>query len=212
MQKYLLKIIWNSGRFISFFISYKTRRFYTRIKDRFITAIISREFKSFAVDSVVQDGFYVIGAKYISIGEKTNIGKRGVITAWDSFENKQYKPEIIIGNFVSIGADCHITSINKIFIGNNVLTGTKVTITDNSHGRFSVKDLKIPPELRNLESDGPVIIEDNVWIGDKVTILPNVTIGKNSIIGANSVVTKNIPSNSVAVGIPAKVIKSLRNE
>jgi len=212
VQKYLLKIIWISGRLISYLISYKTRRFYTRIKDRFKTAIISKEFKSFAANSVVQDGFYVIGAKYISIGDNTNIGKRGVITAWDSFEKKQYNPEIIIGNFVSIGADCHITSINQIIIGNNVLTGTKVTITDNSHGKFSLKDLTVPPELRNLVSDGPVIIEENVWIGDKVTILPNITIGKNSIIGANSVVTKNIPSNSVAVGIPAKVIKSLINE
>ena len=99
--------------------------------------------------------------------------------------------------------------INKIIIGDNVLTGTKVTITDNSHGIFSEHDLFFPPELRTLQSDGPVIIEDNVWIGDKVTILPNVIIGRNSIIGANSVVTKNVPPNSVAVGIPAKVIKSL---
>ncbi len=55
----------------------------------------------------------------------------------------------------------------------------------------------------------PVRIGDNVWIGGSVTILPGVTIGDNVTIGAGSVVTKNIPSNSIAVGNPCKVIKAL---
>ena len=55
-----------------------------------------------------------------------------------------------------------------------------------------------------LCSKGPVVIEDNVWIGDKVTILGGVTIGDNAIIGANSVVTHDIPSNCMAAGMPAK--------
>jgi maltose O-acetyltransferase len=55
----------------------------------------------------------------------------------------------------------------------------------------------------------PVIIGDNVWIGGSVTILPGVTIGDNVTIGAGSVVTKDIPSNSIAVGNPCKVIKTL---
>ena len=54
-----------------------------------------------------------------------------------------------------------------------------------------------------------VIIGDNVWIGGSVTILPGVTIGDNVTIGAGSVVTKDIPSNSIAVGNPCKVIKTL---
>jgi maltose O-acetyltransferase len=54
-----------------------------------------------------------------------------------------------------------------------------------------------------------VIIEDNVWIGARVIILPGVTIGKGSTIGAGAVVSKNIPPYSVAVGNPARVVKSL---
>lgn len=54
-----------------------------------------------------------------------------------------------------------------------------------------------------------VTIGDNVWIGGSVTILPGVTIGDNVTIGAGSIVTKNIPSNSIAVGNPCKVIKTL---
>ena len=90
------------------------------------------------------------------------------------------------------------------------MTGKKVTITDNSHGRSDIIALLLPPENRTLFSEGPVIIEDNVWIGDKVTILPNICIGRNAIIGANAVVTKSIPANCVAVGIPAKVIKTMK--
>ena len=55
----------------------------------------------------------------------------------------------------------------------------------------------------------PVTIGNNVWIGGSVTILPDVTIGDNVTIGAGSVVTKDIPSNSIAVGNPCKVIKTL---
>ena len=52
-----------------------------------------------------------------------------------------------------------------------------------------------------------MIIEDNVWLGDNVTVLPGVTIGRGSIIGSNAVVSKSIPPYSIAVGIPARVIK-----
>ena len=53
------------------------------------------------------------------------------------------------------------------------------------------------------------MIGRNVWIGDKVTILGGVTIGDNVIVGAESIVTHDIPSNSIAGGTPARVIKSL---
>lgn len=58
-----------------------------------------------------------------------------------------------------------------------------------------------------LINDQKVVIGDNVWIGDNSVILPGVEIGKGSIIGANSVVTKSIPDYSIAVGIPARLVK-----
>lgn len=118
-------------------------------------------------------------------------------------------PEIDIGNNVAIGYDCHITAINRIRIGNNCLLGRLITITDNSHGDNSEEDLVLPPIKRPLYTKGAVVIGDNVWIGDKVTILPGVIIGDNVIIGANSIVSKSIPSNSVAVGVPAVVKRKI---
>ena len=152
---------------------------------------------------------FILGIKYITLGEKTSIASHSIITAWDYYRlTKQYfYPSIVIGKNVSIGEYCHLTSINKIVIGDGVLTGRWVTITDNSHGSITNTELDIKPIDRPLYSKGEVVIERNVWIGDKVTILPGVHIGEGTIIAANSVVTKDIPSFCVAAGAPAKIIK-----
>lgn len=70
----------------------------------------------------------------------------------------------------------------------------------------------MPPIKRQLNSKGETIIGNKVWLGDNVVVLSGVKIGNNSIIGANSVVTKDIPSFSIAVGSPAKVIKTISQE
>ena len=149
------------------------------------------------------------GAQFISLGNDVWIGK-GVqlIATSKSSTSQQLSPEISVGNNCSIGDYSHITAINHIKLGNNVRMGKNVLITDNSHGStVNVDDLA--PNKRPLQSKGAIIIEDNVWIGEKTCILPGVTIGKNAIIGAGSVVTKDIPSNCIAAGNPAKVIRYL---
>ena len=101
----------------------------------------------------------------------------------------------------------HITCTNKIIIGDNLLTGRWVTITDNIHDKTDYKTLQQPPLMRLVTSKGVVLIGNNVWIGDKATILPNVTIGDGAVIAANSVVTKDVPAYSVVASNPAKVVK-----
>ena len=118
-----------------------------------------------------------------------------------------FYPQIIIGNDCNFGEFCQITAINRISIGNGLLTGRFVYIGDNAHGGLSSEEKDIPPIKRKLQSKGEIVIGNNVWIGDKVTILGGVTIGDNVIIGAGSIVTHNIPSDCVAVGIPVKVVR-----
>lgn len=172
----------------------------------FYTGFYSRFFKSFGYNSILVPKVWCLrGMQYITIGNNVTIGRGIQLTAWNV--EKSQDVSIIIGDGSSLGGNNHITAIRSIRIGNNVLTGKSVTITDNSHGTTLYEDLEIDPKVRQLRSKGEVVIGDNVWIGDKATILPNVHIGNGSVVGANSVVTSDVPPYCVVVGNPAKVVK-----
>lgn len=178
-------------------------------RDLFFTYWISSEFNSFGNKTKISFPLDLKGGKHINVGNSVTIGKNSILNAWKTYLNYSFTPEIIIGNNTHLGEGIHISATTKISVGNNVLIGRRVSIIDNSHGDSSLTDLMIAPANRKLYSKGPIIIENNVWIGDKVTILSGVVIGTNSVIGANSVVTKNIPKNSIVGGIPAKIIKTI---
>ena len=153
----------------------------------------------------------LLGLKYIKIGEGTHLNKGIILTAWDSYAGEKWTPSIKIGNNCHIGEFTHITSCNNIEIGDNLLTGRYVYISDNSHGTANFSQMKIHPANRFLYSKGPIKIGNNVWIGESARILAGVSIGDGAIIGANSVVTKDVPAYSVVGGIPAKVLKENQN-
>lgn len=152
------------------------------------------------------------GLKYMSIGNNFKLGYFSKLEAWDIHNKNHFRPEVIIGDNVSFGNNCHIGIINYLEIQSNVLIGSNVLIIDHNHGIYDGSDIHIYPNERILYSKGPIIIKENVWIGENVSILPGVTIGRNSIIAAGSVVTKNVPDNTIFAGNPAKIIKSLKME
>lgn len=112
-----------------------------------------------------------------------------------------YGKNIEIGEGSYINFNCNFVDDGKITIGNRVMFGPWVTIATVGH--------PINPNYRKYMYTDPVRIEDNCWIGAGSIICPGVTIGKNSVIGAGSVVTKDIPANSVAVGNPCKVLRTI---
>lgn len=155
---------------------------------------------------IIRSPHYIRGKQFSRIGKgfTTGVGLR-----LDCFPiNKQICLEI--GKNVQINDYVHIGAINSIKIGNNVLIASKVFITDHNHGYYGFQDTHtnplITPQHRELSSS-KVIIEDDVWIGEFVSILPGVTISKGAVIGAMSLVNKDVPPFSIAVGVPAKVIK-----
>lgn len=93
----------------------------------------------------------------------------------------------------------YIQATNGIIFGNNIGLGPGVKIISSNHNINN---------FRNHIECNPIKIGNNVWIGANSVILSNVKIGNNVVIGAGSIVTKDIPSNSIAVGNPCKVIKS----
>lgn len=150
------------------------------------------------------------GQKNIAIGDYTTIQGTSILGCWTKYGGQEFpNASISIGNHCSIGEYNHITACNKISIGDGLLTGRYVIISDNSHGGLSEEEAQIAPANRDLKSKGEVVIGNNVWIGEKVTVLAGVHIGNNVIVAANSVVTKDIPDNCMAAGVPAKVVKEM---
>lgn len=180
-----------------------------RIQNKIYSLIIKNGIKVKPSRFLVEYPCRIIGSKYITVGENFSSFSRLRIEAHDFFNGVNFQPTIQIGDNVLMNFDCHIGCINKVVIGNNVLFASRVFITDHFHGHINAPELIATPISRPLYSKGPVIIEDNVWIGQGVTIMPNITIGKNCIIGANSVVTKSFQANSVIGGNPARLIKIL---
>lgn len=119
-----------------------------------------------------------------------------------------------IGANVQINDYVHIACADSLTIGNNTLIASKVFITDLNHGNYSLNIQDSPesiPSERQLYTK-PVEIGENVWIGEFVSILPGSKIGKGSIIGTLSLVNSEVPPYSIAVGIPARVIKKFNFE
>lgn len=171
---------------------------------------IQRDCRSLGQNPMIGFPICLHGLGNVSIGSNFIAGERLKLRTFNSWEGVNYTPNIVIGNNVNIETDCHISAINEVVIEDNVLIASYVYISDHAHGEMSLDVLKQPPIERLLVSKGSVKICKNVWLGEKVTILPGVTVGEGSVIGANSVVTHNIPPYSVAVGVPAKVIKSFQ--
>jgi len=152
------------------------------------------------------------GKSHITVGKGFTTGRNCRIEALP--QGSTAIKLLQIGNHVQLNDNVHITACQSVIIGNHVLMASKVYISDVSHGGYDATNSSVPgmpPTERPLLTK-PVIIEDNVWLGDGVCVLPGVTIGYGSIIGANAVVNRSIPPKSIAVGIPAKVVKHYNEE
>lgn len=127
-----------------------------------------------------------------SIGKNVNVERGAVFT-----------PEVSIGNNSGIGINCELWG--NIIIGDDVMMGPEVIIYTKNHKKDRID---IVMRKQGFEKEKPVIIGNDVWIGRRVMIMPGVHIGNGCIIAAGSVVTRSIPANSIAGGVPAKVIKN----
>ncbi len=119
-----------------------------------------------------------------------------------TIEGKNESGNITIGDFCLISPGVRISSQIGITIGNNCMFASNVYLSDSDwHGVYY--------RTRPFRASARVVLEDNVWIGDGAIICKGVTIGKNSVVGAGAVVSRDIPQNSIAVGVPAKVVKKI---
>jgi lipopolysaccharide O-acetyltransferase len=154
-------------------------------------------------------GAYIQGIEYITIGDNFFAGQGFWLEAISQSNEQRLSPKIVIGKDVKMSFWNHIAAIESIQIGDNVMMGSKILITDHNHGSYG-PDIHDAPDsipINRALVGGPVVIGDNVWIGDGVVVTPNSTIGSGCVIGANSVVRGVIPPNTIAVGCPARPVK-----
>jgi maltose O-acetyltransferase len=112
-----------------------------------------------------------------------------------------YQTTVGARTFANFGLVC--LDVARITIGDDVQMGPGVQLLTATH------PVEPGPRRNKWESAAPIVLEDNVWLGGGVVVCPGVTIGANTVVGAGSVVTRDLPADVVAVGNPARVVRSI---
>ena len=155
----------------------------------------------------------LLGA-HVFIGERAVVARwsgRGLVHLADRVElNREVLVEVLEGGSVSIGEGSYIqprviitSAVQPISIGRRVLAASYCAFYSYDHGIVASSRIVDQP----LVSKGPIVVEDDVWLGAGVKVLANVTIGQGAVVGAGSVVTKDVPAGAIAAGMPARVLK-----
>lgn len=148
----------------------------------------------------------LFGEQGIHIGEETLIGAFSTLSVGHTPDDANAPARgLVIGDRCVIGGRAVITAHSSIVIGDDVWFGQGVFVSDASHG---YQDVETPIGLQ-LGWPHPVEIGSGSWVGHGAIVLPGARIGRNVVIGGGSVVRGDIPDHSVAVGVPAKVVRHL---
>jgi acetyltransferase-like isoleucine patch superfamily enzyme len=133
--------------------------------------------------------------KLIQLGDYSEIKDYVIIRTFDN--------PVIIGAYTQINPFTVIYGHNRVVIGSNVMIAPHCMIASGNHDFIQTEK---PMRFAGNLSKGPIVIEDNVWIGANTTLTDGVRIGKDAVIAANSVVTIDIGPYDIAAGVPAKII------
>lgn len=158
-------------------------------------------FQEFGDGSILHRPGWVYGPHRISIGRNV-LALNGL---WLSAERQTWdRPgaAIEIGDGVALRPNCTISASEKIVIEEDVVIAAFTTVIDSDH----TWDAGHPNVLYNPVRSAPIRIGRGTWVGERVAVLRGSTIGEFCVIGANSVVKGDIPSGSIAVGAPARVV------
>lgn len=176
-------------------------RTFVRARDRLFTLCVRRAFAAFGPRSVVQLPVRLSGEGAVSVGSGVFIGAG----SWIQVLDLEGGGEIAIGDGTSIAGSCVLSAARSIRIGRKVLMARNVYVADHGH---AFEDVSAPVLDQGLRDIRPVAIGDGAWLGQNVFVGPGVTIGRGAVVGANSVVLHDVPDHSVAVGAPARVVRT----
>ena len=183
--------------FVSFY------RTYRRLQCKCFSVLASDSFASFGKNTVLSPPIRVSGEERIALGNKVFVGEGSWLQTLPDGNNQSVA--ISIGSGTSIAGSCVISAVRSVVLEENVLIASNVYISDHMH---KYTDTETPILAQGVDKIQPVLIGRGAWLGQNVVVCPGVRIGKGAVIGANSVVNKNIEDFSVAVGAPARIVKT----
>lgn len=179
-------------------------RTWGRVRDRAFAVAARGAFAGFGSKSLIQLPLRLSGESHVHVGRDVFIGAGSWIQALlDSPAPRE--PMIVIGDGTSVAGLCVLSAKRSIRIGRRVLMARNVYIADHGH---CFADPALAVLEQGLADGRPVEIEDGAWLGQNVFVGPGVHIGRGAVVGANSVVLDNVPPHSVAVGAPARIVRT----
>jgi acetyltransferase-like isoleucine patch superfamily enzyme len=158
-------------------------------------------FRAFGRHVSIRKPVCLKGMRYISVGDRVIVKEQGWVEANPLTAGDECT--LSIGAGTSIGYFCHIYAVRQITIGEEVLMGSGVYITDCTHG---YDDPSLPVIRQAARFVGAVEIGAGSWIGQHAAVI-GARIGKHCVVGANSVVTTDVPDYCMVAGAPARIIK-----
>jgi acetyltransferase-like isoleucine patch superfamily enzyme len=158
-------------------------------------------FAEFGARTVLQPPVRVVGEAGIAIGSDVSIGAG----SWLQSLAREGGVVLRIGDGTSISGNVVISAARSVRLGSKVLLARGVYISDHIHNYGDIERAVLDQGIGRVQ---PVEIGDGAWLGENVVVCPGVTIGRGAVVGANAVVTTDVPAHSLAVGAPARVVRS----
>lgn len=174
-----------------------------RLRDKVFTALVGRSFAALGAHSVVQPPVRLVGEGGISIGAGVFVGANSWLQVLPGGDGPA---TLEIGDGTSMAGHCVLSAAHRVVLGRSVLLARNVYIADHAH---AFDDPTLPVLAQGLAQVGAVVIGDGAWLGQNVVVTPGVRIGRGAVVGANAVVTTDVPDRTLAVGVPARIVRAL---
>lgn len=181
----------------------RVHAFFKRTRARAFTSMVRRGFLEFGSTSSVAAPASLWGAPFTRVGAGAVLGPH--CNLWVVGHPQRGTTRIEIGDRVSVTGFLTVSAAERITIEDDVLFARFVYVSDHDH---AFEDPTRPVKDQGITGIAPVTIEAGSWLGEGVVVTPGVRIGRGAVIGAGSVVTRDVPAHSLAVGAPARVVRS----
>ncbi|ABW10218.1 transferase hexapeptide repeat containing protein [Parafrankia sp. EAN1pec] len=175
-----------------------------RARSRAFTRFLAGSFGALGPRTDIEPPFRLYGARWMSIGAGVHVGPGSWFQVIDG-DGEPAAPVIRIGAGSSFVGWCTLSAVRGITIGDRAMFARGVYVADHDH---AYRAAGVAIRDQGHTGVAPVVIGDGAWLGQNCVVTAGSTIGRGAVVGANSVVKGVVPDFSLAVGAPARVVRS----